>query len=138
MSTTQIEKMAFYFGAWSKTRLGHYLYKPDETVIWNPKRDLKGIPWGEGLMDAGLLKNGRRRDIVDGKVFWTCGGADINYLWHAFIWWDRSADSRGNSNSGFYTFGFPGKGGQHDAFTYACEQFPQIVQRQSFPLDLQP
>ncbi len=84
-------------------------------------------------MDTGLLKNGEHDDIYDGRVFWTCGGLSF---WYAFFWWDRSGDSRGNSNSGFYVRGF-GWPEAPAAFAYACEQFPGIVARQRLPLILQ-
>lgn len=126
---------ALYFGAWSSEQLGHYLHRPNGITV--STRDLPGFPWNEGLMDTGLLKNGEHKDIVDGKVFWTCGGRDINCLWHAFFWWDRSGDRRGNSNSGFYTYGFPGRGGEVDAFAFACGVFAGVVKRQRMPLELQ-
>lgn len=84
-------------------------------------------------MDGGLLKNGKRRDVYDGKVFWTCGGLEF---WYAFFWWDNSVDRRGASNSGFYVRGF-GWPEATAAFEYACEQFPQVVGRQRQPLVLQ-
>ncbi|CAM6006561.1 unnamed protein product [Sphagnum balticum] len=73
-------------------------------------------------------------DSPTGKVYWTCGGKDA--FWYAFYWWDRSVDSRPGSNSGFYVRGFDWKKPQ-EAFDFACEQFPHIVARQKFPLDLQ-
>ena len=85
-------------------------------------------------MDTGLLKNGKRPDMIDGKVFWTCGGAKA--FWYAFYWWDRSIDSRHGSNSGFYVLGF-GWPETSAAFAYACSQFPHIVARQKAALELQ-
>ncbi len=84
-------------------------------------------------MDAGLLKNGKRPDVCDGKVFWTCGGTT---LWYAFFWWDRSVDRRGACNSGFYVRGFGWPEAQA-AFDYACAEFPNVVARQRHPLILQ-
>lgn len=92
-----------------------------------------GFPWSYGLMDTGLLKNGKHVDRIDGRVFWTCGGQP---LWFAFFWWDRSGDDRPNSNSGFYVQGFT-FAEYREAFQYACEQFPVIVVRQACPLVLQ-
>lgn len=85
-------------------------------------------------MDTGLLKNGEVLDTPTGKVYWTCGGKDA--FWYAFYWWDRSVDSRGNSNSGFYVRGFGWPCAQ-EAFDYACSAFPAIVTRQKFPLVVQ-
>lgn len=118
--------MAYYFGC--SGRAGHFLHDHN---LWHV--DERSLPWRIELMDTGLLKNGKHIDIVDGKVFWTCAKGD----WFAFIWWDRSGDSRPNSNSGFYVKGF-----EFDriieAFNYALSQFPTIVERQTFKLELQP
>ena len=100
----------------------------------DPERDVPGFPWGIGLLDTGLLKNGKRPDVYDGRVFWTCGGTP---LWLAFYWWDRSGDKRGNSNSGFYVQGF-GTDQLQAALDYACSVFPSVVARQKFPLVIQP
>lgn len=124
-------KLALYFGCWQ--RPGHYLHRRGGRTIWDAKRDLPGFPWSDGLMDSGLLKNGKRRDIYDGKVFWTCGGSAF---WYAFFWWDNSVDERGASNSGFYVRGFGWPEAQ-SAFDYACAEFPEVVSRQMHPLILQ-
>lgn len=124
-------KLALYFGALG--RPGHYLHRSDGFNLWN--RDKRGLslPWSDALMDTGLLKNGKRADICDGKVFWTCGGLSF---WYAFYWWDRSGDGRANSNSGFYVRGF-GWPEQEEAFAYACLIWPRVVSRQRHPLVLQ-
>jgi hypothetical protein len=85
-------------------------------------------------MDTGLLKNGKIPDVVSGKVYWTCGG-DKSF-WYAFYWWDRSVDSRGSSNSGFYVRGF-GYPEMQEAFDYACSLFSNVIARQPHPLVLQ-
>jgi len=80
-------------------------------------------------------------DDPDGRVHWACGGKP---LWFAFFWWDRSGDRRGNSNSGFYVLGFEpdelnfesANEAARLAFAFACEQWPDVVQRQNFPLVL--
>jgi hypothetical protein len=123
-------KRALYFGCLGGT--GHYLHDADERKIWDMAR-VPGFPWTLGHLDTGLLTNGRRPDVYDGKVFWTCGGTP---LWLAFFWWDRSVDHRGASNSGFYVQGFDHEHAQ-DAFEYACAAFPQVVARQRHPLALQ-
>ena len=123
-------KLALYFGA---DPMGHYLHHPRGQKIWDVRRDLPGFPWSDALLDAGLLKNGERRDVYDGKVYWTCGGTAF---WYAFFWWDRSGDKRSASNSGFYVRGF-GWPETTAAFEYACATFPRIVARQLHPLILQ-
>lgn len=85
-------------------------------------------------MDTGLLLNGNRRDVCDGKVFWTAGGR--NTFWYAFYWWDRSGDSRAGSNSGLYVEGF-GWPEADAAFEFACSQYPEVMARQRVPLTLQ-
>lgn len=123
-------KKALYFGYGNG---GHFLRKNDHWRIIDPQRDVPGFPWTIGLLDTGLLNNGKHPDIYDGKVFWTCGGTP---LWLAFFWWDRSGDKRGNSNSGFYVQGFSVVDRQI-ALDYACSLFPKVVERQKFPLVLQ-
>lgn len=123
-------KLALYFGCWNQPC--HYLHDPQGRTIWGSKRDVPDLPWTDALMDGGLLRNGNREDVCDGRVFWTCGGLAF---WYAFYWWDRSGDSRGASNSGFYVRGF-GWPESPEAFAYACEQFPAIVKRQRYPLVL--
>lgn len=124
-----IDRLALYFGC--RDTPGHFLQNTTQT-IYEPSR--AGCPWSLGLMDGGLLNNGRHPDVYDGKVFWTCGGRPV--LWLAFVWWDNSVDRRGASNSGFYVRGFEIKERQA-ALDYAGEQFPRVIARQKFPLALQ-
>lgn len=125
-----MEPVAYYFGCPSFGSAGHFLHDMqyrhvDERTV--------GLPWHIGLLDTGLLDNGKHRDVVDGKVFWTCAKQD----WFAFFWWDRSGDSRGNSNSGFYVRGFQ-LGESVVAFQFALNSFPAVVGRQAYKLELQP
>jgi hypothetical protein len=122
-------KKALYFGCWRDK--GHFLYDTSGFHIYSDRID--DLPWDERLMDTGLLKNGKVIDRPDGRVFWTCGG---KAFWYAFYWWDRSVDTRGACNSGFYVRGFGWTEAQ-EAFGYACSQFPHIVKRQKYPLVLQ-
>lgn len=125
---------ALYFGCWD--RAGHYLHEANERKLSDPPKGV-GFPWTFSHMDSGLLRNGKLRDVYDGKVYWTCGGLSFpDDLWFAFYWWDNSVDKRGASNSGFYVHGFSW-GHHEEAFVYACEQFPSIVKRQRQPLVLQ-
>lgn len=124
-------KLALYFGCWD--RPGHYLHGPGSRSIYRQEIGELELPWTEGLMDGGLLKNGKRADAPDGRVWWTAGGLTF---WYAFFWWDRSVDKRGACNSGLYVrgFGWPEIQG---AFDYACGVYPQVVARQKHPLVLQ-
>jgi hypothetical protein len=125
-------KLALYFGCLNG--LGHFLHGPGGMAEREALQRAQGLHWSMGHMDGGLLKNGRRPDVYDGKVYWTCGGAKA--FWYAFFWWDRSVDSRGASNSGFYVRGFGWPEAQ-EAFDYACSVYPKIVARQHHPLVLQ-
>ena len=82
-------KKALYFGCWQ--RPGHYLHRVGGATVYDPRETLPGFPWTMGLLDGGLLKNGGRSDVYDGRVFWTCGGSSF---WYAFFWWDNSVDRR--------------------------------------------
>ena len=129
---TQDLKLALYFG-YARSG-GHFLHFADRRrSLSDPKRDIPGFPWDIGLLDTGLLNNGKHSDIYDGCVFWTCGG---NPLWLAFFWWDRSGDTRPNSNSGFYVRGF-NVADLQAAFDYASSIFPSVVTRQKYPLVIQ-
>lgn len=122
-------KRAFYFGCLGG--LGHFFHDGQRRSTWT--EHVPGFPWSMGHLDGGLLNNGKRRDVYDGKVYWTCGGTP---LWLAFYWWDNSVDSRGASNSGFYVQGF-GHTEPAEAFAFACGQWPEVVRRQRQPLVLQ-
>jgi hypothetical protein len=133
------EKLALYFGYMSGG--GHFLQGLPRYSL-DPERDCPGFPWSIRLLDTGLLENRRVPDNPDGRVHWTCGGRPE--LWFAFFWWDRSGDKRGASNSGFYVRGFEppvlnpesALAAARDAFAYACEQWPDVVERQLYPLML--
>jgi hypothetical protein len=125
-------RLALYFGCWKQA--GHYLHGPNGMGVYRNHGLPPDLPWDERIMDTGFLKNGKVPDKPDGRVFWTCGGA--NAFWYAFYWWDRSVDTRGACNSGFYVRGF-GWPEMKDAFSYACEKYPMVVRRQKFPLILQ-
>lgn len=148
-------KVALYFGCLRQS--GHYLWRDEYTNTTDPPT-VPGFPW-DTVIDSGLLKNGKHRDVYDGKVFWTCGGKPD--LWLAFFWWDNSVDKRGASNSGFYVRGFGPELASVDdapmreayilrecnlyavkkvlqpAFDFACEQWPEVVKRQRSPLVIQ-
>jgi hypothetical protein len=122
---------ALYFGCWEIA--GHYLHDEHGQTLWNMPDD---FPWTIGILDGGFLHNGKREDVPDGRVYWTCGGKSTDDMWYAFFWWDRSVDGRGQSNSGFYVHGFK-RDEAEAAFEYACKVYPQVVTRQKFPLVLQ-
>ena len=130
-SQAHVKKQALYFGCFDS---GHYLHSGQGRRTIDGKRDIPGFPWSMGDLDTGLLKNGKRLDIYDGRVFWTCGGSGD--FWYAFFWWDRSGDARGNSCSGFYVRGFDWPMIQQ-AFDFACVEWPTVIGRQKRTLVLQ-
>jgi hypothetical protein len=121
--------LALYFGCWRYA--GHFLHDVSGHHLYDDRPP--DLPWDDGLMDATLLRNRKVRDLPDGRVYFTCGGEKA--FWYAFCWWDRSADTRGACNSGFYVRGF-GYPESQEAFAYACARFPHVVERQKFPLVL--
>lgn len=134
-------KAAYYFGP--RRRAGHYLWTEDHNSTLEPRQVDRAFPWDIGLLDGGLLKNRGVPDAPDGRVHVVCGGRP---LWFAFVWWDRSVDTRGACNSGFYVRGFGPEvitraeviAAAPHAFEFACETWPDVVARQAFPLVLQP
>ena len=124
---TNENKRALYFGCLGRNDLGHFLHDGGSSTL-RPER--WEVPWQVGLMDTGLLKNREIPDTPTGEV--QCIPA---VGWFAFVWWDRSGDSRPNSNSGFYVEGFE----THEvleAFKFALTQWPKIVERQRYKLRL--
>jgi len=132
-------KCAFYFGCRDANEPGHYLQLGHKTIWQTPPE----IAFWDGVMDGGLLKNGQRSDVCDGKVYWTCGGRPD--FWYAFYWWDRSGDRRPGSNSGFYVGGFGPENLTREtarenaklAFEHARAAYPWVIERQRHPLVLQ-
>lgn len=124
---------SYYFGY--VLNGGHVLQSPDGRSALYADRLIPGTLGFPGawdrLLDTGLLKNGKRPDVPDGRVYWTC-----STRWFAFVWWDRSGDRRPNSNSGFYVYGF-GIGQEREAFEFACAAWPSVVARQHHKLILQ-
>lgn len=133
-------KRALYFGCRDRNKPGHYLQEGSKTLWRTPSE----IDFWDHVMDGTLLKNGKHPDVLDGKVWWTCGGKPD--LWYAFFWWDNSGDPRPGSNSGFYVGGFApdhltsetARENAKLAFAFACERYPKVLQRQRHPLVLQP
>lgn len=122
-------KLALYFGY--VEGYGHFLCGGTRKTI--DTSEFPTLPWSIDLMDSGLLRNRKVPDDPDGRVHWCAGGTP---LWLAFVWWDRSGDRRGASNSGFYVQGFS----HHElqaALDYARAQWPDVVKRQAYPLSLQ-
>lgn len=109
-----------YFGAWSASKLGHFLYAPGGRTVYGPAYLL---PFCLSALDTALLPPGKpqeqgvlHRSVING---WTIVG-----------FWDRSADSRSGSNSSFIMEGdFPVEA----VLAAAREKFPDIFARPGFP-----
>lgn len=130
-----MEKRAFYTGCLGV--YGHYFWlTPHKSVLYSSEI-MRAVPdfiecWAK-MWDGGLLKNGKRPDVYDGKVF----AVPAKGPWTALVWWDNSIDTRGASNSSFYVSGFEWE--ERDAaLTFAMEKWPEVVKRQRQPLSLQP
>ena len=106
-----------------------YWKRPD------PKEIVPRFHWEYKHLDCGLLRNGNHQDIYDGKVFWT-----VSTEWYAFMWWDRSGDNRGASNSGLYLHGLETSADPamvKAAWAAVQTFFPDVIKRQTVPLVLQ-
>lgn len=131
------DKQALYFGYGSG---GHFLRGKDGWTESGLLGDYApGFPWESAAwLDGSILNNRKVPDQPDGRVHVVGGGRE--HFWFAFVWWDRSGDTRPGSNSGFYVrgFGVPVRETYFTvakiAFDYACGVWPQVVERQRFPL----
>jgi hypothetical protein len=119
---------AFYFGA--RRCIVHQLHQENTRGPVNA-RDVAGLPWTVYDLDAGLLESWGQKECNDGRVHWTYADG-----WFAFCWWDRTGDTRAESNSGLYVKGFS-EGERIQAFQYVCDKFPDIISRQGKNLTLQ-
>ena len=81
----------YYFGCFDE--VGHYLYYPDGRSVY--ERD--ATPWSWPAIDGSLAPEGQQVQglaLLHKKDGWT-----------AIAFWDRTFDSRGNSNSAFLAEG---------------------------------
>lgn len=138
-------KRAYYFGCDGKHSSGHRLIDSRGRSVsqQNPPEAMFGFPWSFEFIDGGLLAVKKIKDEESGQVLHFCS-PDQNATqlmatwptWHSFVWWDRSGDSRGGSNSGLYVKGFTNDQ-VAEAFEFALAQYPEVVKRQRLPLQLQ-
>lgn len=112
----------FYFGAWSRDRLGHYLYAPGGSTS---RRNEAALPFDPRILDAGLLppEQGQQEE---GRIARAVIGN-----WCVLAFWDRSADSRFQSNSAFV---FDAVAPTEQLLAIAREQFPEVFKRFTFEL----
>lgn len=106
-----------YFGCWSRAQRGHYLHEVDGRT----GRPLGIVPFVDAELDGGFCPEGQQSE----------GVARLHHLrgWTVLAFWDRSADSRGNSHSTFLA------DGQHEfeeMVALAKEAFPAVWARFGF------
>lgn len=129
-----MDRRAFYTGCLHD--IGHYFWLNSRKSVLYADEIMREVPdfiriWAD-KWDGGLLQNGKRPDVYDGKVF----AVPAKGPWTALVWWDNSIDKRGASNSGFYVFGFEWEE-RTAALAFAQEKWPSVAQRQRQPLVLQ-
>lgn len=112
----------FYFGVWSPNQLGHYLYEPSGRMAGREAE--RALPFKMHILDTGLLpdigpctEGFIHRSVING--------------WTVLTFWDRSGDSRGNSNSSFI---IEGDHQAEAALAIAKAAFPSIFSRFTFVL----
>ncbi len=124
---------AFYFGCargvWGHREAGHYFYAPGGRSA----REAEAVnPWGH--VDGKLAPR-----EYEGRSAPECpqGVAALHHKdgWTALAFWDRTGDSRGNSNS---TFLFDATLTFEEALAAARENFPALFERFTFDIVARP
>jgi hypothetical protein len=116
----------FYFGVWPNNRgtVGHWLHKTDGSNV----RDNLPFAW-KRVLDAGLLPGGEPQ--TEGLIY------PVDFLgWTVLTFWDRSGDSRPNSNSAFVIERPKGATlrTREQDLALCRERFPAVFERIKFPL----
>lgn len=129
---------SYYFGCYGR-QMGHMTWLPRmRGVGYNATEDV--IPWKVGELDGKLCPPtdehaGKRAGYGRAEKYLEArqpqGRALLHHRdgWTALAFWDRSCDSRGNSNSAFILEG------EHDfdaALARARTLFPEIFERITF------
>ncbi len=113
---------AFYFGC--SDRPGHYMNSAERSGITSQETAefLIANPWGFSV-DGGLCPKGRQIE----------GLAVLHHKngWSALSFWDRSVDSRPDSNS---TFLVEGTHTFANMRALAEQHFPRVIARLRFPI----
>lgn len=111
---------AYFFGCYGQP--GHYLWQS------NPMRCIRepdDFPIRSTVMDGGLLP--RDRQVEGEAVLWQ------SHNWTILTFWDRSGDSRRNSNSSFL---LEGHWDFETAVQLATAAFPKVWERFKFQVYL--
>lgn len=113
----------FYFGAWSESQTGHYIFAPTDNGFGGASKRAELPPRLQAHhLDGAYCYSGRERG------YQPLGKALLHHVfgWSVLAFWDRSADHRGASNSAFLAEG------EHDFDTMcrlAGEHFPTVWRR---------
>lgn len=119
--------VVFYFGCWSESQTGHYIYRPGgDSTFKPPELPPRLLP---RYLDGAYCYSGRERGHQP------LGAALIHHVfgWTVMAFWDRSADQRPGSNAAFLAEG------EHDFDTMcrlAGEHFPSVWQRITTSFDV--
>ena len=122
-----------YFGCESKSHIGHFLYVPGMRSAYRLENDLPEAlrDWRLDGTFAPHLPDCKKRycECVRGVE----GRATLQVVdgWTVLAFWDRSADSRGASNSAFLVRGVHEF---EDAVRRARDAFPTVWERFGFPV----
>ena len=98
----------FYFGCWEQK--GHFIHTPERSYRADTDARKAGVPWEDWTLDGGLCP-GSVWDARSDRWNLNCrqpqGAAALHHKdgWTALSFWDRSVDSRTNSNSCFIAEG---------------------------------
>lgn len=111
----------YYFGVWEAGGAGHYLHEVGGRKLYRLE---SGVPFRETILDTGLIPP--FVEDVEGVVY-----RSVINGWTVLTFFDRSGDSRKNSNSAFV---MAGTLEFDDAMALARESFPSIFARFKFDL----
>ncbi len=116
--------MRTYYNGVAPGDMGHHLYDHTMTRVWG-SRTPYGFPCRRTALDGAFLPRAPRQ--IEG----------LASLWHVQGWtilcfWDRSGDSRSNSNSAFV---LEGHHNFDESVAIASTTFPQIWKRMTFEIE---
>ncbi len=109
----------YYFGAWSRSRIGHFWYAPGGRSLDHTLRNES--PFDQPI-DGVFAPRIPTQPEGLASLVWRFG-------WTFVSFWDRSADSRGNSNS---VFAIEGEHGQAESLSLSRAVFPEVFARLGF------
>lgn len=123
----------FYFGVWTGTKAGHYMFGVDGRMLSRAERSV--LPWREGEIDCAMQPSADKDDSYNPNRDETQGHAAIHHKdgWTALCMWDRSEDLRGGCNSNFF---FEGTFSFDQMVEMSKNSFQKVWDRFKFPVVL--